>query len=131
MKNFIKWKNYLFIYALLLFALNLVLINFPLTDVFGYEFSALNAIAISFLTGFYVISFIKKRTDNSKTKSLPVFANLSLLLLIPFIVSVINSVFTGFCSFIDGLLFYLVITAPSILAGGALGIISFFVKFGC
>ena len=125
MKNFIKWKNYLFIYALLLFALNLVLINFPLTDVFGYEFSALNAIAISFFAGFYVISFFKKRTDNSKIKSLPVFANLSLLLLIPFIVSVINSVFTGFCSFIDGLLFYLVITAPSILAGGALGIISF------
>jgi hypothetical protein len=40
------------------------------------------------------------------------------------VVSIINSVFAGFCSFWDGLLFYLVITCPSVIVGSAIGIIA-------
>jgi hypothetical protein len=132
MKIIFTWKNYLFIYAALLLILNLLLINLPLTNVFGYEFAAINAIAISFLSGIYIISSFKKGTENSSLKIITLFKNLSVLLLIPFIVSIINSIISGFCSFTDGLLFYLVVTGPSVVIGGALGMIAFGVvsRFG-
>ena len=124
MKNIFKWKDYLIIYAVLLAILNIALINLPLANVFGYEFSAINAIAISFLSGIYIIVSLKI-FEGRYSNLTSLLKGLSLLLLAPFIVSIINSIIIGFCSFYDGLLFYLVITVPSILVGGALGVISF------
>ncbi|HEX9741099.1 MAG TPA: hypothetical protein VGA29_10020, partial [Ignavibacteriaceae bacterium] len=47
-------------------------------------------------------------------------------LIVPFLVSVFNSFFTGFCSFSDGVLFYLVITFPSVLIGYACGLTCYY-----
>jgi len=124
MKNFFKWNNYLIIYAVFLVILNFALINLPLANVFGYEFSAINAIAISFLSGIYILASLKI-FEGRYSNLTSLIKGLSLLLPVPFIISIINSVFIGFCSFYDGLLFYIIITVPSILVGGALGIISF------
>ncbi len=124
MKNFFKWKNYFILYTAFLLILNLLLISLPLTNVFGYEFSAINAIAISFLSGIYILSSFRAKTDNSNPNLVALLTNLSILLVVPFVVSIINSFFTGFCSFSDGFLFYVVITVPSIIIGGALGIVA-------
>lgn len=124
MKIFFTWKNYLPIYSALLIILNLALINLPLANVFGYEFATINAIAVSFISGIYIISSFKKRSEESKPEIFSLFKKLFLLLLLPFLVSIINSIFTGFCSFWDGFLFYLVLTVPSVIVGTALAIIS-------
>ena len=51
------------------------------------------------------------------------------MLFIPFIISIVKSLIFGFCSFWDGLLFYLIMTCPSVIIGSAIGAISFhFVK---
>ncbi|MCZ7613228.1 MAG: hypothetical protein M5T52_06750 [Ignavibacteriaceae bacterium] len=47
------------------------------------------------------------------------------MLFIPFLISVVNSIIFGFCSFWDGLMFYLVITCPSVIIGSAIGAFSF------
>ncbi len=125
MKNFFKWKTYVLVYAVVLLILNIVLVNLPLVSVFGYEFSAINAIAISFLSGIYTLTSFRIAFKNNYPNFFSLITRLSLLLPVPFMVSIINSLFTGFCSFYDGLLFYFLITAPSILVGGTLGLISF------
>jgi hypothetical protein len=51
------------------------------------------------------------------------------MLFIPFLISIVKSIIFGFCSFWDGLLFYLIITCPSVIIGSAIGGISFhFIK---
>ena len=125
MKKIFGWRNYILIYLFVLLVYNLLLLRFPLTHVFGYEFSVLNSVLIVLLGGIYSISFYKNLFVKEKqffTKEL--YKSLFLFLLIPFCVSVVNSVINGFCSFYDGVLFYLIITLPSILIAGSLAMIS-------
>jgi len=125
MTKFLKWRNYLWLYLIAIFIINLALLNLPLTNVFGYEFSVINSLLLVLLSGIYTIYFYKNNFEKHQPDFLKdVFQSLFLFLLIPFCVSVFNSIITGFCSFTDGILFYLVITAPSILIGTSLGLIS-------
>jgi hypothetical protein len=48
------------------------------------------------------------------------------MIFLPFAISVVNSIIFGFCSFTDGLLFYLVITFPSVIIGSAIGTSTYF-----
>ncbi len=125
MKNIFKWRNYLGFYILVVLLFNLALLKLPLTNVFGYEFSVINSLLIILLSGIYTIYFFEINFSKENRDFIPeLFKSLTPLLIIPFSVSVINSVFSGFCSFIDGLLFYIVITCPSIIIGISLGLIS-------
>lgn len=125
MKKIIGWRNYLLFYLIIILIFNLLLLNFPLTKVFGYEFSVLNSMLLVLLGGIYSISYYKNNFENEKQYfAAELFKSLFLFLLIPFCVSVVNSFVNGFCSFYDGLLFYIVITSPSILITAALAMIS-------
>lgn len=129
MKSIIKWKNYLSLYLLAISLINIALLYFPLFNVFGYEFSVINSMLLVIFSGIYTINFYDaffKKENNHFTNDL--FESALLILLIPFLISVINSIFTGFCSFTDGILFYLVITAPSIVIGISLGLLSTFIS---
>jgi hypothetical protein len=119
--RFLKKNNYLLLYLIAIGGINLFLQTLPLTNVFGYEFSAINSLLLSFISGIYIISVFK---SSAKTKN---FFNIGQLfeawlwmLFIPFIISIIKSLLFGFCSFWDGLLFYLIITCPSLIIGSAL-----------
>ncbi|MDO8550259.1 MAG: hypothetical protein Q7S39_08940, partial [Ignavibacteria bacterium] len=127
LKKIFSYRNFLLIYLLVVLIFNILLINFPLLNVFGYELSVFNSVLLTFVSGFYIISF-SKREQEYAFKKFPqklIFPS-AIFLLIPFLVSVINSFFTGFCSFSDGLLFYIIITFPSIIIGYASGFTSFF-----
>ncbi|MCW9095421.1 MAG: hypothetical protein OQJ74_06220, partial [Ignavibacteriaceae bacterium] len=118
----LKKNNYLGVYLALIALINLFLLTLPLTNVFGYEFSAVNALLLSFLSGLYIITYLQTKTDEQKSNQnrLPLKA-FSLTLIIPFAISILKSIIFGFCSFWDGLWFYLVITCPSVIIGSALG----------
>ena len=125
MTKILKWRNYLWLYLIAIFIINLALLKLPLTNVFGYEFSVINSLLLVLFSGIYTIYFYKNNFEKHQPDFLKdVLQSLFLFLLIPFCVSVFNSIITGFCSFTDGILFYLVITAPSILIGTSLGLIS-------
>jgi hypothetical protein len=125
MKNIFTGRNYLAFYLLILLLVNLALLKLPLTNVFGYEFSVINSLLIIILSGIYTIYYSKINFRKANRDFIPeLFKSLTLLLLIPFSVSVVNSIDSGFCSFIDGLLFYIVITCPSIIIGISLGLFS-------
>jgi len=129
MKSIIKWKNYLSIYIIVLVLANIGLLYLPLVNVFGYEFSVINSMLLVIFTGIYTIKYYDTFfTKNNHLFTSELFESSLLLLLIPFTVSIINSLINGFCSFIDGLLFYLVITLPSIIIGMALGMLAVFLS---
>ncbi|NNG26790.1 MAG: hypothetical protein HKM87_04645, partial [Ignavibacteriaceae bacterium] len=80
---------------------------------------------LSFLSAIYSVSHFKKYLEQkNKPNPFTLFKINMGFLLVPFLISVGNSFFAGFCSFYDGLLFYLVITAPSVIIGGAIAIIA-------
>jgi hypothetical protein len=126
-KKILSYKNYLPVYLVVIIIFNVALINFPLTNVFSYEFSAVNAILLTFLSGLYTNSLLKKisngRIDKSGLKkTLPQTA--ALFLILPAFISIINSFFSISCPLTDGMLFYLVITFPSVVIGFSLSLIS-------
>lgn len=108
--------------VLILF-INIVLLFFPLTNVFGFEFSFINAIIISFLSGLFLISFLKKASNYSSIK--PIILIGIIFLFIPLVISLTHSLLGMSCSIKDGFLFYLVLTFPSYIIGVSLGLIAF------
>lgn len=123
--NLIKKNNYLIIYLVLIGIINLYLQFLPLTNVFGYEFSAINALVISFLSGLYIISLLNHSLkENLKFSSGKLLNALRWMLLIPFVISIGKSLIFGFCSFWDGIFFYVVLAFPAVIIGSALGTIS-------
>ena len=125
MKKIFYWRSNILVYLTIILVVNLLFLNFPLTNVFGYEFSVLNSMLLVLVGGIYSISFYKNLFEKKKqffAKEL--FKSLFIFLLIPFCVSVVNSIFKGFCSFYDGLLFYLIITTPSVFIAASLAMIS-------
>jgi hypothetical protein len=122
MANILKKNNYLVVHLFIIGVINLFLQTLPLTNVFGYEFSAINALLLSFLSGLFSISFLKSLVkENQKFNVENFISALRWMIFLPFAISVINSSIFGFCSFTDGLLFYLVITFPSVIIGSAIG----------
>jgi hypothetical protein len=109
--------------VLIVFVFNIILINLPLTSVFGYEFSAFNSIILVIISGLLSVSHLKRK--GSPVKNLISIS--PYLILIPLIISVVNSLFTTTCSLGDGFLFYLIITIPSLIIGTALGMFAFFI----
>ena len=119
--------NYLFIYLVILVSFNILLLNLPLTNYLGYEFSVFNSAVIILLSGIFVISLLKK---NSKTflykrifKHLIVAA--ALFLLLPFLISLFGLFKSVACPLSDGIIFYLAITFPAPIIGTAIGMLSF------
>lgn len=102
----------------IIIAFNFILIQYPLTNLLGYEFSALNSLLLTILSGIFTIHWIKKHYFLSLT----LFAVLISFLVLPFIIIIIYSLITSFCSFSDGILFYSVITIPSVFIGLTLGL---------
>ncbi len=126
-KKILSSFNFLPIYLIIILFFNIALINFPLTNVFGFEFSAVNSILLVLLSGLFTISLVKKISYNKIEKTQFnkfLYSAAALFLILPALISIINSFFTISCSLTDGILFYLVITCPSIIIGFSLALIS-------
>jgi hypothetical protein len=117
--KFISYKNGLLIHSFFLISVNIILTQLPLTSTFGYEFAAINGLMLTVIAGLHTFNFISK----SEFAPTELIKNLLILFLIPFVITIINSMLTMFCSFIDGLSFYLLIVSASIMFGVAIAII--------
>ena len=118
-KRFFYFRSYLVLYLLFSFIFNIFLLGLPLTGTFGYEFAAVNGIFYAIFSGLHSLNFFSK----SDYKFSDLTINLFILFLLPFLLVMIKSLLTMFCSFWDGLLFYLLISIPSIIFGVTLAIV--------
>jgi len=124
--NLFRKNNYLFVYLVIIGCFNIYLQTLPLTNVFGYEFSAVNGLLLSFLSGLFIIKILKSLTlEKQSSPTMYLFNVWFWMLILPFAISVGKSILFGFCSFWDGLWFYIFITGPSVIIGSALGSITY------
>lgn len=114
-KEMILYRKGLLIYGLVLVLINIFLTQLPLTSTFGYEFAAVNGLLLAIIAGLQTFNFINK----SEFVIAELIKNLLILFILPFCISMINSMLTMFCSFSDGLAFYLLITTASVFYGTA------------
>ncbi len=128
LKKILPGLNYLSVYLIILIFFNILLLNIPLTKVFGYEFSAVNSILMFLMTGFYTISLLKLSVA-SEISHLRFFRRLFLVyfvfLIIPMLISISNSILTINCSMKDGFEFYSVLALPAVAVGTFFAALSF------
>lgn len=117
----------LFYYAAVLLVFNLILVFLPLTRYFSFEFSVGNSILIVFLSGLFIVNFLRSEEPLS-SKHERIWYNLfpaaCTFLLIPLLTGVINSLISGGCPVTEGFGFYLLIILPSVIIGFSLGILA-------
>ena len=107
-------------------AINLFLTTLPLTNTLGYEFSVINAILLFLCSGFLGINMIKKGDSQQFISILQDNKNSFLLLIVlPFLISLISSLIVAKCPITDGIFFYLAITVPASFFGFATGFFSY------
>ncbi|MBZ0201111.1 MAG: hypothetical protein K8H86_14660, partial [Ignavibacteriaceae bacterium] len=120
-------KKFPFISVVLLSAINVLFLFLPLTAVFGYEFSLFNSLIVVVLSGVLVINSVAHFKNQGRGKTLKeISKGLMVFFVIPLFISLINSLFTGFCSFLQGLSFYFTFVFPALLIGSAFGAASIF-----
>ncbi len=123
--NLIRKNNYLSIYLLIIISANIYLQFIPLTTYFSFEFSFINAILLTFLSGIYFIQVNKNYNGGSKKFLLKKLSLIYIFFVLsPVLISIIHAFFSFNCPVIHGASFYLVITLPSVIIGASIGIIS-------
>ncbi len=120
-------KKFPFISVLLLLTINVLFLFLPLTSVFGYEFSLFNSLLVVVLSGVLTINSITHFRKQGRGKTLAELAKwLLIFFVIPLLISLVNSLFTGFCSFVQGLSFYFIFVFPALIIGSAIGAASIY-----
>jgi len=124
--NQIKKNNFLLLHLFIVACIDIYLQFIPLTKIFSFEYSFVNAILLCFLSGIYFIAAYRKADDNFDRAFFKqrILLSYFFFLLLPALISIANSFFTIQCPLTDGLSFYLVITFPAVIVGASLGIIS-------
>ena len=99
--------------------ISLLLQNLPLTNVIGYEFSLISAFYLFIFVGIVTLIFVKKESD----KNVSIFILLKrhklfyiLILLIPFSISLFNTLLFSICPIWHGTGFYFVLTSHPVFA---------------
>ncbi len=116
--NVLKNKS-LLVTILILIIANIFFLFLPLVNVFGFEFSLVNALLLCSFSGLLRLVHFRK-SDKKKQVSIIFSKQILILLFIPIVITFINSLFTGFCSFCDGVIFYFLITVVSAFIGVAI-----------
>lgn len=125
LRKFISWNSFIILYLLLLTGFNLLLLSFPLTSVLGYEFSALNSLVIVILFGLFTTGFYAQKDNSISAQKIKVWIKSAVgFIIIPLLISFINLFYSKPCSLSDGIAFYTVLTLPSVIIGGAIGMIA-------
>ncbi len=109
---------------------SIVLALFPLIGTLGFEFSAISAVLLSFLSVFISASLISssQKSDRSKKRlSDPIGSILLinfLILLIPFLIGLLSSLIKGDCYLKEGAIFFLLIPTITMFFSASIGMLA-------
>ena len=120
--QFLKNNTFIISSLVLLISVNILFTTLPLLNLLSYESSAINAILFSLISGIY---WLAKEDDESFSSQINYFAS---LIILPFLILLISTIFCQNCPISDGIYFYLVIAVPSILTGLAIAQLSKFIS---
>jgi tetratricopeptide (TPR) repeat protein len=117
-----EWRSFL-IAASSLLLISLALIQLPLLNYLGYEFSAAIALVLPWIMGGMVLAAFRRRFPDRRAIASDEFVRLAkhtslrsvVLLIIPLAVATTNAVFVRNCSYGEGLLFFLLLPVVTAL----------------
>ncbi|MDE3056598.1 MAG: hypothetical protein KGJ59_01390 [Bacteroidota bacterium] len=115
--------------AMIYFLIAGMLTQVPLFNYLGFEFSALMTIPAAFISGMLVISFLNDHLTKPLTRRTWLFVTFdylrvnTLLLLVPFFVMSVNALAVKNCSFREGMLYYLLLPACTMIFSVALAMV--------
>jgi hypothetical protein len=116
-------------FLILISVFNIVLVLLPLTNSLGYEFSAVNSILLFLIGGFYFIQLLKKN-DFNLFNFWELLSQKKLFLIgftfLPFLIGIVSTIILVKCPFVNGTLFYFLVTLPGYFAGIVFGVLSVF-----
>lgn len=113
----ISIRNFQIILLVIIIIVNLFLLQFPLTNTIHFEFSVVNAIILFLFGGLFSIKLHKAVELNIRLAWLKIYKFLLLLICVPFVLGVLSTLFFSLCPLNEGILFFIVITIPSLLFG--------------
>ncbi|MBU2506329.1 MAG: hypothetical protein KJ799_06350, partial [Bacteroidetes bacterium] len=114
-----KFYRYEYTIVLILIFVNIVIVQFPLTNLLSYEFSAINGIILFHFSGLhYLLS--EKWQKRHTNRSLVLFN--SFIFFIPFVIAALSNFVFSICPLADGIPYYLLISAPSQILGFAISV---------
>lgn len=108
-----KNKIILLIILLIIIVINLYLVSLPLTNLIGYEFSAINGIILPLLGGLFALIY-QRDTKSFLISSKQGLLITSLFFVIPFVIGFINHWLFEICPFTEDIFFYLMIPIPAL-----------------
>jgi tetratricopeptide (TPR) repeat protein len=126
MQRFIQTRAFqIFVIILIVFAI--VCTRIPLFNYLGFEFSAFTVLLAGFIGGLLTLAFWKQiscecKADVWRFVGDIVFVQL-VLLVIPFLISLVNVIFVKNCSIGDGMVLYVLIVVPGVLFSVALAMV--------
>ncbi len=127
----IKKEKMPIILTALIVIINLSVLSLPLVGKLGYEHSALNSVLIFIFSGILSLKYYRNKYYGNENPY-NVFRNYKtvflLLTIIPFIIGFIFTLIFSTCPFKDGMIFYIVISLPSLFLGSATAYFSFFIS---
>jgi len=118
-----KEKFFPFSISILIAAVSIILLQLPLSNVLGFEYSVFISVILSFISGISITLFLKWELKISE-----ISRYLFIFILIPLILGYLNSFVTKNCSLLDGFVFYFVFVCVSLTFGTALGILTFVIS---
>ncbi|MEK6756337.1 MAG: hypothetical protein AABZ02_09315 [Bacteroidota bacterium] len=126
LKQFLSYRSHR-IALLLVAVVSLACTQIPLFNYLGFEFSALIAVVASLLAGLLAISMWRRSQGeyNGKIVSFTLQCNiaLGLLLALPFVIITANALFVKNCSFLHGMLLFLLIPVPAVLLAFSMALV--------
>ncbi|MBI1932341.1 MAG: hypothetical protein HYS24_07370 [Ignavibacteriales bacterium] len=106
-----------FFFIVLVIALNLVFTQLPLLNLLGFETSFINAIIFYFISGLYWQLYSKSICDNKINIAIKPPTFYGFVAFSPFFILIISTIFCQNCPLGDGILFYLILSMPSLFIG--------------
>lgn len=121
-KKILKYRANLNVYIIFIFIFILFLFQLPLAGQIGYEFALFTSFFLSIVIAVFVSRFIKDKVKFTSAKK-ELFTSLFILTFFPLAASLIKSFFVFPCSIPDGVLFYLLLVIPNVIAGASVAFI--------
>jgi tetratricopeptide (TPR) repeat protein len=126
MASFYSYRSHRIALSLILL-FSLLCTQLPLFNYVGFEFSALLSLVGSLIVGLLTLSWWKKKREEFEGRVWKFIASLiapiGLLLVLPLLILSLNAFFVKNCSFVQGILLYLLLPVPAFAFASSLALV--------
>lgn len=114
-KPYLSHLDLSYVISTILIFVEIILSQIPLTKIFSYEYSAVNAIILFLFSGIITLRYYSNLDFKNSIRI--IVRKISILLIISFVSGILSNIVFTNCPLSDGILFFLLLTIPSAYFG--------------